>query len=143
MRAAGLAPGLVVAALATVGMAGRAAAVEDYDACVGLIAGDAERAERDAAAWADIGGGAAARHCHALALIATGATSAAIDELLDIAAEDPELTPQARADVLVQAGEMLLDEGDGVTARAVGQSGPVARPGRPGRDGAQRRSPAR
>lgn len=100
-------------------IAGPAGAVEDYDACVGLIATDAQQALREATGWANFGGGAAARHCRALALVATGAGSQAIDELLGIAAEEPDLTPQARAAVLAQAGEMLMDEGDMVTARAV------------------------
>lgn len=116
MRAVGfrLAP-----ALATVAAAVPATAIEDYDACVRMIADTPDQAEREAAAWASAGGGAAARHCRALALIALGAASSAIDELLGIAAEEPGLTPEARAEVLVQAGEMLLDEGDGVMARAV------------------------
>jgi Tfp pilus assembly protein PilF len=106
-------------------------AVEDYDSCVGLIAGDAERAKGEAAAWAEAGGGAAARHCRALALIAAGASSAAIDELLDIAAEEPDLSAQARADVLVQAGELLLDEGDGVTAQVAATQALSLSPGDP------------
>ncbi len=130
MRAAGLALA-ALSALSALGVAQRASAVESYDECVALIAADAAGAEREAAAWARSGGGAAARHCRALALIATGAGSAAIDELLGIAAEEPDLTAQARAEVLVQAGEMLLDEGDGVTARAVANQALSLAPGDP------------
>jgi tetratricopeptide (TPR) repeat protein len=115
MRAVGFGPAI----LAALAVAGPATAVESYDSCIGLVAREAARAEREAAAWAAAGGGAAARHCRALALIAIGAEARAIDELLGIAAEEPGLPAQARADVLVQAGEMLLDEGDSATARAV------------------------
>jgi Flp pilus assembly protein TadD len=120
MRALDGALALFLAAGAGAGLAvGPAAAVEDYDGCVGLIEGDSARALREAEAWVGAGGGAAARHCRALALIATGAEERAVDELLGIAAEEPGLAPGARAEVLVQAGEMLLDAGDSVTARAV------------------------
>lgn len=112
-------------------VAGPAAAVQDYDACVGLIGTDAQRALREATDWAAFGGGAAARHCRALALIATGAESRAIDELLGMAAEEPDLTPQARAAVLAQAGEMLMDGGDMVTARAVSAQALTLAPAEP------------
>ena len=97
-------------------------AVETYDQCLELIAKDPRQAEREAGDWARFGGGgASARHCYALALIEIGAPSKAIDELLGIAAEEASLTDPARADVLVQAGEMLLDEGDDVTAGVVAE----------------------
>lgn len=115
MRAFGA--GVLAAALLAAG--GPAAAVEDYDACVALIGADAPRALREATEWARFGGGAPARHCLALALVAAGARSQAADELLAMAAEEPGLEPAARAAVLAQAGEMLVDEGDLETARAV------------------------
>ena len=99
-----------------------AAAVENYDQCLELIAQDPQKAEREAGDWARFGGGGApARHCYALALIEIGAPSKAIDELLGIAAEEAALSDPARADVLVQAGEMLLEEGDDVTAGVVAE----------------------
>lgn len=96
-----------------------ARAVDDYDVCLDLIGSDPTRAEREAGEWARYGGGAAARHCYALALIAIGAQSRGIDELLGIAAEEPDLEPDARADVLAQAGDLLLEEGDRLTANIV------------------------
>ena len=93
-----------------------ARAVDDYDICLDMIASDPLRAEREAGEWARYGGGAGARHCYALALIAIGAPSRGIDELLGIAAEEPDLEPDARADILAQAGDLLLEEGDLVTA---------------------------
>ena len=94
-------------------------AVDDYDACLDLIGSDPARAEREAGDWARYGGGAGARHCYALALIAIGAPSRGIDELLGIAAEEPDLEPDARADILAQAGDLLLEEGDRLTANIV------------------------
>lgn len=99
---------------------GSAEAVGDYDTCLALIASDPVRAEREADDWARFGdGGAAARHCHALALIEVGASGRAIDVLLDIVAEERGLADRARAEILVQAGEMLVEEGDLVTADVV------------------------
>ena len=89
-----------------------AKAVEDYDACLDLIGSDADRAEREAGEWARFGGGAPARHCYALALLAIGAQSRGIDELLGMAIEEPGLEPEARADILIQAGEPLMEEPD-------------------------------
>ena len=130
MRVPGFALAAILVAVIAAGLAaGPAAAVEDYDACLGLIEGDPARAEREAEAWVGLGGGAAARHCHALALIAIGAASRAVDELLGIAADEPGLAPEARAAVLVQAGEMLLDQGDSVTARAVAAQALALAPG--------------
>jgi tetratricopeptide (TPR) repeat protein len=126
MRASAIAAAAVLAGAA---VAGPAAAVDDYDACIAMIEGDPASAVREASAWIGAGGGAPARHCHALALIATGADSRAIDELLGIAAEEPALSAQARAEVLVQAGEMLLDRGEGATARAVAEQALALAPG--------------
>lgn len=96
-------------------------AVDDYDQCLDLIGTDPARAEREAGEWARYGGGAGARHCYALALIAIGAQSRGIDELLGIAAEEPDLEPDARADILAQAGDLLLQEGDRLTANIVAE----------------------
>lgn len=98
---------------------GVAPAVDDYDACLDLVASDAQQAVVDAELWARFEGGAAARHCYALALLEVGAPNRAIDQLLDIAAEEPDLTPEARADILVQAGTLLIEQGDLVTADVV------------------------
>ncbi len=108
-------PIAVVVALSAV----PAAAVDDYDDCLALIAIDPVTAERDAGEWARFGGDAAARHCYALALIEVGAPGRAIDVLLDMVAEEGALGDQARAEILVQAGELLVEDGDLVTAGVV------------------------
>ena len=98
-----------------------AMAVDDYDDCIVLVASDPSGAEREAGEWARFGGGAPARHCYALALIAVGAPLRAADELIGIAQEEPELTDAARADILVQAGELLVDADSPLTAMLVAE----------------------
>ena len=100
-------PIITVAALTATALP--AQAVDDYDACLDLIATNPAQAEREAGDWARFGGAAPARHCYALALIAVGAESRGIDELLGIAVEEPDLEPNARADILAQAGDLLGD----------------------------------
>lgn len=114
----------VIAALPFVMLTGAVAgAVEDYDDCVAMIAADPAAAEQAAGNWARFGGGgAAARHCYALALVAIGAPLRAADELLGIAAEEPALEDPARADILVQAGDLLVEAGDTVTAAIVAEN---------------------
>jgi len=109
---------IVVAA----GLAMPAAAVEDYDSCVSLVAADPARAEREAGDWARFGGGGApARHCYALALIAIGAPIRAADELVATASEEPGLDDSARADLLAQAGELLVEADDDLIAALVAE----------------------
>lgn len=101
-------------------MAGPAQAVDDYDTCLSLIAQDADKAQRDAGHWARFGGGGApARHCYALALIEAGAPLRAADELIAIAQEEPNLPNRARADLLIQAGELLVSRDQPLTAGVV------------------------
>lgn len=104
-----------------IGMATSTAyAVDDYDTCVAMIADDPNRAEREAGEWARYGGGgAAARHCYALALIEIGAPVRAADELIATASEEADLPEQARADILVQAGELLVETDYPATAEIV------------------------
>ncbi|MEM9063420.1 MAG: hypothetical protein AAGD13_23415 [Pseudomonadota bacterium] len=118
MRALNL---IVAAAGIAAALGGTARALDDYDVCLEMIATDPERAEREAGDWARFGGGAPARHCYALALLGIGAQSRGIDELLGIAVEETGLEPAARADILIQAGELLLDEPDPVTALVVAE----------------------
>lgn len=99
-----------------------AVAVDDYDVCLGMVQTNPDQAEREAGDWARYGGGgAAARHCYALALLALGADGRAADELIGAAIEEPGLTETARADLLVQAGEVLIDQEDLFTAAVVAE----------------------
>lgn len=110
---------LILATLIAVG-ATSALAVDDYDTCIAMIADDPAKAEQEAGDWARYGGGgAAARHCYALALIEIGAPVRAADELIATATEEADLPDQARADILVQAGELLIETDYPATAEIV------------------------
>lgn len=112
-----------IATLPLILLAATAWAVDDYDDCIAMIEADPATAEQAAGDWARFGGGgAAARHCYALALTAIGAPMRAADELLGIAAEEPDLSDPARADILVQAGDLLIENGDTVTAMIVAEN---------------------
>lgn len=108
-----------------------AVAAMDYASCVDLVARDARTAVKEAGAWARFGGGAGARHCYALALVAAGATLKGAAEMIALARTEPGLTSAARSDLLAQAGELLLEAGDAATAtRVAGQAIKLA-PGSP------------
>lgn len=111
---------LLLTTLISAIFAGPSWAVDDYDTCIAMIASDPERAEREAGDWARYGGGGpAARHCYALALIEVGAPIRAADELIGTAVDAADMPNQARADILVQAGELLLDTDYLTTAELV------------------------
>jgi len=95
-----------------------AAAVSDYGACMDLVAERPERAEAEAAGWAAAGGGPAARHCRAVALAAMGRERLAAEALVALAADATAMPDTARADLLLQAGELFLELGD-IDAAAV------------------------
>jgi len=96
----------------TVGMAQQ----ENYRNCVDWVAADPAQALRDAEGWRDSGGGLAARHCRALALAALDDFSNAALEAESVAASMPP--SDARANLLVQAGEFRMATGDPYGARA-------------------------
>lgn len=93
-------------------------AVESYDACVKMVERDPVTAEIEAGRWTAAGGGAAARHCRALALAAQGAERRAAELMTGIAVEDRTLPDQARAELMVEAGELYLALGDLDAGRA-------------------------
>ena len=103
---------IAAAALAVVLAPGPGQAVEDYDACVALVENNPAGAEVAAGRWAAAGGGSAARHCRALALLAQGAERRAAELLVAIAVEDRTLPGAVRAEMLVDAGEIHLGLGD-------------------------------
>jgi len=82
---------------------------ETYDDCVALAKTDPAKAELEAQRWIRAGGGSAARHCRALALLGLGANSSAARLLVDIAATDRSLPDEVRAQMLVEAGEIFLE----------------------------------
>jgi tetratricopeptide (TPR) repeat protein len=95
-----------------------AGAVDSYEACLDLVGKDPQAAEREALAWEQAGGGAAAGHCRALALAAQGADGTAAALMVKIATTDRTLPDEVRAELLVAAGELFLGLGD---TRAAGE----------------------
>jgi hypothetical protein len=96
-----------------------AAEIRSAEQCQAAIAADPGRAREDAAVWARLGGGTAARLCEAAALSALGAHATAA-RLLSALAENPNraLSPDLRAVVLADAGREWLDAGQPALARA-------------------------
>jgi len=111
----------IAAPVLAVLLAAPAGAVEDYEACVALAEENPERAEAEAAARAESGGGAAARHCRALALMGLGAERSAAALLDETAVGDRTLPAQVRADMLVEAGRIWLGLGALEPARAAAE----------------------
>jgi len=104
-----------VAAMLAIGMAAPSLAVEfasrddaQYQACVALTQKAPEDALESALAWRDLGGGAPAKHCVALALVAMRQYPDAADRLEQLAAEMKTASPGLRAQVLDQAGNAWL-----------------------------------
>ena len=83
-----------------------------YEACVELVARDADTAYDHALRWGDEGGGAAALHCGILALTKLELYDAAATRLEQLAARSDMGGAQERALILQQAGASWLKHGD-------------------------------
>jgi tetratricopeptide (TPR) repeat protein len=79
-----------------------------YDRCLALVKHDPARATREAAAWANTGGGAAALHCEALALSALKRFPEAARTLESAAAAAGAANAPLRAELFDQAGNAWL-----------------------------------
>lgn len=91
---------------------------ERYNACLAAVQENAEAGFERARDWRIQGGGIPARHCAALALIQLQKFSAAAQMLEQIAQDmAAESSPALRVEVLAQAGQAWLMQGD--TARAI------------------------
>lgn len=88
------------------------AQAEPYDECIALVASDPGRAEVEALRWAEVGGGAPAKHCRALALIAQGAERRGAELIIEIATDDRTLPDEVRSELLIEAGQIYLALGD-------------------------------
>ena len=86
-----------------------------YQSCVALTKSDANSAYEQALAWHSGGGGAAAEHCGALALVQLGRYGEAAPKL-DALAQERALAPGARAQLFDQAGNIWLLAEDAVRA---------------------------
>ncbi len=106
--AAALAVAALTALMAVAPAFGQSADESEYAACLKLLDHDAEAAFESALAWQDIGGGAPAQHCAALALVRLGRPAEAAARLEALAADLADARPWLRAGVLAQAGQAWL-----------------------------------
>jgi len=107
---------LLAAALLRLGPAA-AAPGSDYASCVSRTQRAPEEALTEAQAWRDQGGGLAARHCLALALVALRRYSDAAKELEALAGDVADKNEATRIGVLGQAGNAWLLAGRPERAR--------------------------
>ncbi len=88
-----------------------------YENCTARVKAQPQQALDQAGAWRAEGGGAAAMHCQALALLALGQPARAA-AVLDAAGEKLETQPGVAADIYAQAGNAWLLAGDATRAVA-------------------------
>jgi len=89
----------------------------EHSACLAQAAGQPEAALQRALKWEVEGGGAAAIHCVAVALIGLGSYAEAAKRLEALVALVPDVTPDAQAALLAEAGHAWLLAED--TMRAI------------------------
>lgn len=83
-----------------------------YERCLSQISFNPEAALEAALEWVGDGGGAPAKHCHAIALIATGHAGEAAARLETLAKARGEFGDDVRAEMLGQAGDAWMIAGD-------------------------------
>lgn len=89
-----------------------APAVTSYESCLARIEESPEKAYDAALAWRDFGaGGAPAKHCAALALVAAGRYEEAARQLEALALDSAAGPRAARVEILAQAGNAWLLSG--------------------------------
>lgn len=103
--------------------------VARYRDCLKLVHIDADRAFDEAQAWRSNGGGPAARHCEALALVELRLYGEAAVRLGDLADAPGAGGPDDRADLLAQAGNAWLLAGSGENAAVALSAALKLRPG--------------
>lgn len=102
---------LLIALGAAFGAAAPAAAIdnqEQYQACMILVERDPSGALDSAVEWERQGGGDAARHCKALAMIRTGDVESGALELERVAEAMPQLKAPLAAQLFAQAGQAWI-----------------------------------
>lgn len=90
-----------------------------YQSCLALARAKPAEGFEAAIAWRDEGGGPAARHCTAIALVGLGQLDEAAQRLEDLAQNMTGFGVVERAAVLGQAGKVWLRLNDGTRAYAV------------------------
>jgi Flp pilus assembly protein TadD len=83
-----------------------------YQACMALLNHDAAGALDSAVEWEKQGGGDAARHCKALALIRTGQVEDGALELERVAEAMPQVKAPLAAELFAQAGQAWIKAGN-------------------------------
>jgi tetratricopeptide (TPR) repeat protein len=94
---------------------------ERYARCVGLVGANATQAFEQASLWRTEGGGAAAKHCQGLALVALGQpvrAAGVLDSAADDLGRDQPPRPILRARVMAQAGNAWLLADDAARAES-------------------------
>lgn len=89
-----------------------------YQSCLALARAKPSEGFEAAIAWRDEGGGPAARHCTAIALVGLGQLEEAAQRLEDLAQNMTGFGAMERAAVLGQAGQVWLRLDDGTRAYA-------------------------
>jgi len=97
---------------------GGGAAEISYDGCLSRARETPEQGLEQALAWRDAGGGDAARHCVAIALLNLGRAGLAAERLELLAGDMAGRPATARAEVLAQAGNAWLIAGNAARADA-------------------------
>jgi len=98
-----------------------------YKACIALTKSNAEDAFEAAIAWRDMGGGDAAKHCAAIALINLKHFKEGAERLENLARET--LADEAfKAGLLAQSGQAWLMAGNSIRAREVQTAGLLLNP---------------
>lgn len=94
-----------------------------YQSCMALARSKPTQGFEAAIAWRDEGGGPAARHCTAIALVGLGQLEEAAQRLEALAQNMSGFGAPERASVLGQAGQVWLRLGDGTRAYAALSAG--------------------
>lgn len=103
---------------------------QEYKACLTLAKKNPEAGWEEALAWQSLGGGEAARHCAAVALIGLGKYGEAASRLETLANESVR-EDSARAEMLAQAGQAWLLEGNILRADSAQRGALILAPGNP------------
>lgn len=98
-------------------------AARAYQGCMALARAKPSEGFEAAITWRDEGGGPAARHCTAIALVGLGQLEEAGQRLEDLAQNMGGFGAKERAAVLLQAGQVWLRLNDGTRAYAVFTAG--------------------
>lgn len=121
---------LVLAALATPAFAEIIESPAEYRTCLNLAKQKPEQGWEEALAWQSLGGGEAARHCAAVALIGLGKYAEAASRLETLANESVR-EDMVRAEMLAQAAQAWVMAGNVTRADSVQRGALKLAPGHP------------